>query len=82
MSADPENAQMLQVWGLVNLEKISAFLQRMKVDQKFRTYYYGLYDSWRLKSTGQASLITSLKKNMELWSKEIQGYLVRAGQSC
>ena len=24
------------------------FLQRMKVDQRFRTYYYGLYDSLRL----------------------------------
>ena len=29
-------------WGLVNPEKISEFLQRMKVDQKFRTYYFGL----------------------------------------
>ena len=29
-------------WGLVNPEKISVFLQRMKVYQKFRTYYYGL----------------------------------------
>ena len=35
-------------WGLVNPEKISEFLQRMKVDQKFRTYYYELYDSLRL----------------------------------
>ena len=35
-------------WSLVNPEKISDFLQRMKVDQKFRTYYYGLYDSLRL----------------------------------
>ena len=35
-------------WGLVNQEKISEFLQRMKVDQKFRTYYYELYDSLRL----------------------------------
>ena len=32
-------------WGLFNPEKISEFLQRMKVDQKFRTYYYRLYDS-------------------------------------
>ena len=35
-------------WGLVNPEKISVFLQRMKVDQKFRIYYYMLYDSLRL----------------------------------
>ena len=35
-------------WGFVNPEKISEFLQRMKVDQRFTTYYYGLYDSLRL----------------------------------
>ena len=35
-------------WGLVNLEKISEFLHRMKVDKIFRSYYYGLYDSLRL----------------------------------
>ena len=35
-------------WGLVNPEKISEFLQRLKDDQKFRTYYHGLYDSLRL----------------------------------
>ena len=35
-------------WGLVKPEKISDFLQRMKVDQRFRTYYYGLYDFLRL----------------------------------
>ena len=35
-------------WGLVNPEKISEFLQRMKVDQRCRTYYYGLYASLRL----------------------------------
>ena len=29
-------------------EKISEFLRRMKADQKFRSYYYGLYDSSRL----------------------------------
>ena len=33
---------------LDNPEKISEFLHRMKMDQKFRTYYYGLYDSLRL----------------------------------
>ena len=33
---------------MVNPEKISEFLQRMKVDQKFRIYYYMLYDSLRL----------------------------------
>ena len=33
--------------GLVNPEKISEFLQRMRVDQRFRIYYYGLYDSLR-----------------------------------
>ena len=27
---------------------ISEFLHRMKIDQRFRTYYYGLYDSLRL----------------------------------
>ena len=31
-------------WGLVNLEKISEFLHRMKVDKIFRSYYYGMYD--------------------------------------
>ena len=35
-------------WGLVNPEKIADFLRRMKGDQKFRTYYYRLYDSLRL----------------------------------
>ena len=35
-------------WGLVNPEKISEFLHRMKVDKIFRSYYYGLYDSLRL----------------------------------
>ena len=31
-------------WGLVNPEKISEFLHKMNIDQKFITYYYGLYD--------------------------------------
>ena len=35
-------------WGLVNPEKISDFLHRMKVDKIFRSHYYGLYDSLRL----------------------------------
>ena len=35
-------------WGLVNPEKISEFLQRMKVDKIFRSCYFGLYDSLRL----------------------------------
>ena len=35
-------------WGLVNPEKSSEFLHRMKVDKIFRSYYYGLYDSFRL----------------------------------
>ena len=35
-------------WGLVNPEKISEFLHRMKVDKIFRSYYHGLYDSLRL----------------------------------
>ena len=34
--------------GFGQPENISEFLQRMKVDQKFRSYYYGLYDSLRL----------------------------------
>ena len=34
--------------GLVNPEKISEFLQRIKVDKKFRTCHYGFYDSLRL----------------------------------
>ena len=29
-------------WGLVNLEKISEVLQRMKVDQKFITFFNSL----------------------------------------
>ena len=35
-------------WGLVNLEKITEFLLRMKTDMRFRYYYNGLYDSLRL----------------------------------
>ena len=34
--------------SLVNPNRISEFRHRMKIDQKFRTYYYGLYDSLRL----------------------------------
>ena len=32
----------------MNLEKISEFLQRMNVEQRFRSFYYKLYDSLRL----------------------------------
>ena len=32
-------------WGLVNPEKISEFIHRMKIDKGFRSYYHGLYDS-------------------------------------
>ena len=35
-------------WGLVNPEKISEFLHRMKIDKIFRSYYHILYDSLRL----------------------------------
>ena len=35
-------------WGLVNPERISKFLHRMKIDSIFRTYYHGLYDFIRL----------------------------------
>ena len=35
-------------WGSVNPKKISAFLQRMKVNQKFRTYGFRFYDALRL----------------------------------
>ena len=31
-------------WGLVNPDKISEFLHRMKVDMIFRSYYHSLYD--------------------------------------
>ena len=35
-------------WDSINPENISEFLQRKRVDQRFRTYFYGLYDSLRL----------------------------------
>ena len=35
-------------WGLVNPEKITEFLNRMKKDSRFRLYYHGVYDAVRL----------------------------------
>ena len=36
-------------WGLVNPEKkISEFLNRMKIDSRFRLYYHSVYDAVRL----------------------------------
>ena len=32
-------------WGLVNPDKISVFLHRIKVDMIFRSYYCNLYNS-------------------------------------
>ena len=35
-------------WGLVNPEKITEFLNRMKKDSRFRSHYHGVYDAIRL----------------------------------
>ena len=35
-------------WSLVNPEKISEFLNRMKTDSRFRGYYHSVYDAVRL----------------------------------
>ena len=32
-------------WGLVNLEKIIEFLERMQKDMCFRSYYHSIYDA-------------------------------------
>ena len=46
------NGQIQQLaileWGLVNPEKISEFLNRMKIDSRFRLYYHSVYDAVRL----------------------------------
>ena len=35
-------------WSLVNPQKISKFLNRMKTDSRFRGYYHSVYDAVRL----------------------------------
>ena len=55
--------------GLVNPEKIFAFLQMMKVDQKFRTYYF---DSLRLlyRRIYDESLVTVIQAEKH-WSSKL-----------
>ena len=63
-------------WGLVNPEKIYEFLQSMKVDQRFRSYYYRLYDSLRLlyRRIYNESLMTVIQAENN-WSSKLDDIL-------
>ena len=60
----------------MNPKKSSEFLQRMKVDQKFKSYYYGLYDSLRLlyRRIYYESLVTVIQAEKD-WSRKLDHFL-------
>ena len=68
-------------WGLVNPEKIDEFLHRMKVDQKFRTYYYGLYNSLQLlyRRVYDESLVTVIQAEKH-WSSKLDHHVLKKEQ--
>ena len=61
-------------WGLVNPETISEFLHRMKVDQKFRSYYYSLFDFLKMLYRKIYSLVIVIQADMH-WSSKLDHVL-------